>query len=1060
MADPYTFVKVEDFFSSSTNWSTLNKVVSHQYDPDTYTLTLNLQKSSDPNDTCAMQLLFLQQNLFRVRINPGKLSADDFARRNTRTIVQDTTDDLRRILEERLPFKVDYIADAGPSGGNKIILTTSAMSAVADSGSSTSAETRPIITVEIDRYPLRISVYDARPRNFSERQFPRPLLWQTAGIKYKSLGNDDFSVIQALEKPGSMRYVGFGEHGGTSLYKNAAQLVYFNYDNMTYSQVYNQGGLDNREPLYHADPFFCGFDSTAGRDSVYGIFVDNAGQVCLDVGKQSADKLLLGTRFNDMDYYFVLGDDPAQVLTDYTALVGRPRLKPRYALGYHQGAFGYTSGGKWTEVVDRYRKLKIPLDAIHMDVDIQKDYKVFTVDEAKFPNPKGMFDKFREKGIKCCTNITTIISNENQTPSYEPYNQGIAGKDGKPYFVADVRFEPNSNASKSAQWYGGGNLNTVPFDKWDSDSKRLFNSGNPYLGRVWYGREETTRGHYPDFGRREVRLWWGTLYQKLFDLGLEFVWQDMTTPAIPVYHEGDTEGRPPVPYGDMKGFPYRLKVTDDFLSGASKEELKTTPAVKVWNLYSYNLHKATYHGLNHLKGRENKRNFIIGRGCYSGMHRFAALWTGDNKSDWDFLKINVAQVLSLGMCGLALVGQDIGGFETIYPGGRKEEWANPMLLIRWTIAGAFLPWFRNHYNHNTKLFQEPFMYEDYFTQNNRALPDKDLYTKVVPICRHYISLRYRLMQLFYDLMFQNMLDGMPICRPLFINDHKDNALYTGPQLERLNDEFFIGRDMLVAPVLEREEVTQGKRDVYLPAGSRWYCFEANYQDKVLPLAAAVQGGVLIKGFDAGIAGMNWDSNRISFLCPIYVREGGVIPTILLEQYVGELNALNKPNPITYNIYPGLSGSYTTYLDDGVSRSSAPADAPQFKYGDEAGIAKSEYRKTRLDHSFPTDDARFRLITVERLHDGYTPKFEDHFYVALLHDWKEESSSGASGPLNGVAVGGAAAVEVRDRISLEAASKAAWWYDSRARISYIKVPDDKGLIEIQANYDRPVPWAKA
>lgn len=133
-----------------------------------------------------------------------------------------------------------------------------------------------------------------------------------------------------------MRYVGFGEQGGTAVCKDAVQLVYFNYDNMRYRQVYGEGALDSKEPLYHSDPFFLGFDSTVGHNSVYGIFVDNAGQVCIDVGRQSADKLLLGTRFNDMDYYFVLGDNPAQVLTDYTALVGRPRLKPRYALGYHQ----------------------------------------------------------------------------------------------------------------------------------------------------------------------------------------------------------------------------------------------------------------------------------------------------------------------------------------------------------------------------------------------------------------------------------------------------------------------------------------------------------------------------------------------------------------------------------------------------------------------------------------------------------------------------------------------------------------------------------------------------
>jgi len=101
-------------------------------------------------------------------------------------------------------------------------------------------------------------------------------------------------------------------------------------------QVYNQGPLDNREPLYHSDPFFMAFSSRPGIDSVYGVFVDNAGQVCVDIGSRFQDSYLLGTRFNDMDYYFVLGSQPSEVLTDYTALVGRPRLRPRYALGFHQ----------------------------------------------------------------------------------------------------------------------------------------------------------------------------------------------------------------------------------------------------------------------------------------------------------------------------------------------------------------------------------------------------------------------------------------------------------------------------------------------------------------------------------------------------------------------------------------------------------------------------------------------------------------------------------------------------------------------------------------------------
>lgn len=92
--------------------------------------------------------------------------------------------------------------------------------------------------------------------------------------------------------------------------------------------------------------------------------------------------------------------------------------------------------------------------------------------------------------------------------------------------------------------------------------------------------------------------------------------------------------------------------------------------MKVQNLYSYNLHKETYHGLNHLKGRENKRNFIIGRVCFTGMQRFTGLWTGDNSFNWEFLQINISQVLS---------GQDIGGFERE---NDWEQWANPEVLIR------------------------------------------------------------------------------------------------------------------------------------------------------------------------------------------------------------------------------------------------------------------------------------------------------------------------------------------------------------------------------------------
>lgn len=132
---------------------------------------------------------------------------------------------------------------------------------------------------------------------------------------------------------------------------------------------------------------------------------------------------------------------------------------------------------------------------------------------------------------------------------------------------------------------------------------------------------------------------------------------------------------------------------------------QTKTAIELWALYSYNLHKATYHGLNKLKGREKKRNFVLGRGSLTGMHRFAGLWTGDNASSWDFWRISVAQVLALGYSGLTIAGVDMGGFA--YDPARANlsppHWCDPELLIRWYTGAFLLPWYRNHYNHHFQI---------------------------------------------------------------------------------------------------------------------------------------------------------------------------------------------------------------------------------------------------------------------------------------------------------------------------------------------------------------------
>lgn len=239
-------------------------------------------------------------------------------------------------------------------------------------------------------------------------------------------------------------------------------------------------------------------------------------------------------------------------------------------------------------------------------------------------------------------------------------------------------------------------------------------------------------------------------------------------------------------YTDARSLPFRLNLdSDGWCQDPTK--LSRKKAIEIWSLYSYNLHKATYHGLNNihklspaLEWRENRRNFIIGRGSFVGSHRFAGLWTGDNASTWEFLDISVAQVLAPGMSGITISGQDVGGFEFI---DSERDFANPELLIRWYSAYSLLPWFRNHYTKRRdwvdgprqgsmrkdgKLFQEPYAYQKYYEENSWKLQGQEavIYRAVLPVCRYLIRLRYSLMQLLYDAMFENMVTGLPIARAM------------------------------------------------------------------------------------------------------------------------------------------------------------------------------------------------------------------------------------------------------------------------------------------------------
>ncbi|KAI9698852.1 MAG: hypothetical protein M1820_007359 [Bogoriella megaspora] len=690
-------------------------------------------------------------------------------------------------------------------------------------------------------------------------------------------------------------------------------------------------------------------------------------------------------------------DDVPRMIWQYTSIVGRPKLKPRFILGHHQGCYGYNSSATVNGIVDGYRRSQIPLDGMHLDVDFQDRYRTFTVDGINFPNVAGFLKNLRARGVKCCTNITPIMTlRESDSDPYhslrEFWDMGdklnsatnllpLCWRYDSPGYMNATHLDPDNldDRPSFADYIGGAVYHDdyVFIEPDPSKQQGNYNSGFPYHGGVSYGTNLGTPGYYPDLNRAVAREKWGQQYQFLFDNGLEFVWQDMTTPAAGFS------------FGDMLGFPSRLLMSDDIYDQDPTKEPPTKTAIELWGLYSYNLHKATYHGLNKLKGRENRRNFIIGRGSLTGMHRFAGLWTGDNGSSWDFWRISLAQVLALGYSGLTIAGVDMGGF-TFDPAQSNlppPHWCDPELLIRWYSGAFLLPWYRNHYNQHfdTKVFQEPWQYTYAFQKFGSLIPSSlySLYMSVEPICRYYVQLRYSLIQALYDAMFANLINGLPIARAMLVTDPEDVSLFNANE-DYIDNQYLLGYNILVCPVLNPGVFN---RDIYLPGTTMWYPSNLRIDvngfgpdpyglKNAAQLETPVSGGTTLS-FGCSIPDAVNNASQIAYVLPMYIRAGAIIPQVDVRQSINENDS--TVNPLCIHIYPGKEAtSYSMYLDDGVSRDSAPADLPQYKYReqpdvhhtnkvDNANEAKSKYREVKITQSYSTSD---RLITLAHPWDGY------------------------------------------------------------------------------------------
>ncbi|TCT22447.1 alpha-glucosidase [Melghiribacillus thermohalophilus] len=349
--------------------------------------------------------------------------------------------------------------------------------------------------------------------------------------------------------------------------------------------------------------------------------------------------------------------------------------------------------------------------------------------------------------------------------------------------------------------------------------------GNLYTGDVWPGESA-----FPDFTDEKVRKWWGEKHAFYRELGVEGIWNDMNEPAV--FNETKTMDTSVMHRNDGKPATHRA----------------------LHNIYGFMMGKATYEGMK--EGLQGKRPFLLTRAGFAGIQRYAAVWTGDNRSFWEHLQMSLPMVMNLGLSGVAFAGTDVGGF---------AHDSNGELLTRWMQAGAFTPYFRNHSAIGTRR-QEPWAFGEEYEA----------------IMKKYIELRYQWLPQLYNLFRQAHQTGVPVMRPLLMEYPDD------PKTYRLHDQFMIGDNVIVAPIMS-PGVTD--RAVYLPEGE-W----ADY-----------------------FSGDMYEGNKVHLIhaeldqLPVFIKRGTIIAHGSMKQ-----STMEKDKQMTFHVYAHHQGNYqyTFYDDDG------------------------------------------------------------------------------------------------------------------------------------------------
>ncbi len=317
-----------------------------------------------------------------------------------------------------------------------------------------------------------------------------------------------------------------------------------------------------------------------------------------------------------------------------------------------------------------------------------------------------------------------------------------------------------------------------------------------------------------------------------------------------------------------------------------------------WNDYDVLDNRSTLFILNdYMKKdieRSGKRGLILGRNANYAPHRYPVLYSGKNQISFEVLKMLPLFNITASNIGVSYWSHDVGGSV----GGIEDN----ELYIRSVQFGVFSPILRFNTEYGTYYKREPWRW-DVVTNN---------------IVSYYLRLRSQLIPYLYSEMYYYHKDGIPLIRPFY---YEYPFAYDDPVYI---NQYFFGTSMMISPIVKKSDplIDRTIQKFFIPEGV-WYDFKTS------------------KKFIG-------NKKYVSFYniedYPAFVKAGGIIPTSSLN----DLMSPNPPKELEIHVFPGASGSYNLYEDDGITNN----------------YQKGEYSVTNIDYNYLTNNYTLIIRNVE------------------------------------------------------------------------------------------------